>query len=205
MVDFAKEGAYFVATNPTPGTGIAGIAATGAFDDLETLLFIRNDAAAADDTYIILDRLKLIVTAAGDGTLSRWASKVDTGATRFSSGGSAITEVNANIDSATTSKATIRFGAVVTAAATASARLIDHGQLRGTALVVQDEYTYDFGGSLSEGRRTLAAGADTTIHHDVIAHVPVVLGPTDQFLLHHFNTGGTSASSFEFVLTYWEV
>lgn len=202
---FAMEGSYFVATNPTPGTGIAGITATGTLADTETLLFMRNDATADADTYIVLDKLKLIVTAPGNGTLSRFASKVDTGATRIGTGGSAITEVNVNPDSAITSAATIQFGAVATAAATSAARLIDHGQLRGTALIAQDEYIIDFGGSVGMVRHSLAAGADTTIHRDVISHVPVVLGPADQYFFHHFNTSGSSADTFEFVLTYWEV
>lgn len=208
---FAMEGSYFVATNPTPGTGIVGITATDTLSDTETLLFLRNDAAEGDDTYIVLDRLKLIVTAAGNGTISRFAIKTDTGATRIGSGGSAITEVNVNPDTGTgkagsiTSKATIQFGAVATAAATSAVRLIDHGRFRATALVAHDEYTFDFGGPSVPSRHTLAAGADTTIHRDVIAVNPVVLGPADQFFFHHFNAGGSSADTFEFVLTYWEV
>src|SRR5688572_28837090 len=46
VYSLADEGTYFVATNPTMGTGIAGIAASTSFDAAEHLLHIRNTSTS---------------------------------------------------------------------------------------------------------------------------------------------------------------
>jgi len=199
----ADEGRYFMATNPTPGTGIAGIAATGAFADAESLLFVRNFATAAEGTRIYLDYLRLTVTAAGaNGSDVRYVSKLDTGATRIGSGGSAITPVNVNMQSTETTKATVQFGAVASAAASSAARLISNGLVRNVIAVVGDVYTFDFGGQPALPAAHAVAGA--AVANILIKHPPVVLGPTDQFVFSIHQTAQTAASSFELELGYWE-
>ncbi len=199
----ADSGEYWSATNPTPGTGIAGIAATGAFADAESLLYIKNGASVGDGTRIYLDFLQLIVTAAGtNGTDHRYVSKIDTGADRYTSGGSSITPVNPNMDSSTTSSATIKFGALVTTAASTSARLVQNGLIRNVITVAGDVYTFDFGGTMTAAPAHAIAG--TAIANIVIPHVPVVIGPQQYFVMSLHSSSQTAATSYEFNLGYWE-
>jgi hypothetical protein len=199
----ANEGSYFLATNPTPGTGIAGIAATGAFSDAESLLVVRNAAAVSTGKRVHLDYLRLQVTAAGtNGTDVRYVSKLDKGGVRYTSGGSAITVVNPNMDSAAATSATVHFGALVTAAATSDARLVGNGLVRNVIGVVGDEYLFDFGGSAHVA--TAHAVAGTAIAKLVIPHAPVVLGPEHSFVFSIHAASQTGAISFEFELGYWE-
>lgn len=198
----AAEGSYFMATNPTPGTGIAGIAATGAFSDAESLLTIRNLATVAEGKLLYLDRLRLVVTAAGaSGTDHRYASKIEPDLDRYTSGGSVITPVNVNGESSQASPAQIKFGALVTTAASVNARLVGAGLIRPVITVVGDVYEFNFGGEPTPAAHAIAGAAIANI---VIPHSPVVLGPGDQFVFSLFATAQTGASSYEFELGYYE-
>ena len=199
----ADEGSYFVATNPTVGTGVAGIAAADGFDDLETLAFLRNTESAATGKRIYLDYILLVPTAAGtNGTTFSFAAKIDKGNNRFASGGSAITPVCPNMDSTNTSVATLRFGAVVTTAASADARLVASGLLRSVIKVVGDRYLFDFGTTDRGLGSHLVAG--TAIANITIPCAPVVLGPGQMFLLHEFAASQSAAASYTFEMGWWE-
>lgn len=197
------EGSYFVATNPTPGTGIAGIAATGAFADAESLLLVHNANTDASAKRVYIDYLRLTVTAAGtDGTDHRYVSKLDSSVDRYTSGGSAITPVNPNMDDSSTAAATVKFGALVTTAASANARLVSNGLLRNVITVVGDVYTFDFGGDVPAAPSHAVAG--TAIANLVVRHPPIVLGPGDSWVLSLHATAQTGATSYEFELGWWE-
>lgn len=199
----ADVGQYFVATNPTPGTGIAGIAAADGNDDLENLVSVYNEDTAAGGKRIYLDFLHLVVTAAGTaGSTTTFVSKTDS-SDRYTSGGSAITEVNVNRDSSTASIARLHFGALVSPAAT-SQRLVGHGRIRSVITVVGDTYVVDFG-SAGRGYSSSLATAGTAIAHIVIPHVPVIIGPGHSWLFQINAASQTGASSYEFQLGYWEV
>lgn len=199
MNEEAGSGCYFVATNATPGTGVAGIAAADGLDNTEAYFYLRNTSeSTGTNKYIYLDYVKLITTAAGtNGTNLIYASKIDTGSTRFSSGGSAVTPVNCNMDSDTTFEGTLRAGAVVLSAATGSVRLLSHGTLRSAITVVGDSYLFDFGGGARAGRAALQTSG-TAIAHVVVPHCPVVLGPSDAWCFHLNAASQSAASSFEF-------
>jgi hypothetical protein len=201
------EGSYFVATNPTPGTGIAGIAATGAFSDLESLLVVKNTAAAGSGKNLYLDYLKLLVTVAGtSGTDHRFVSKIDgPSANRYTSGGSDIVPVNPNGDGAAPS-ATVKFGALVTAAASAGARLVGGGILRrATIVVAADEFVFNFGGPMPNQLRpgTLAADSTTNVSC-AVAHCPVILPPQWEYVLAVHAASQTVGTSYEFELGGWQ-
>lgn len=198
----ALEGSRFVATNPTPGTAIAGIAGTGAFSDAESLLLVRNDNAVGGKK-VILDWLKLTVVVAGtNGTNHRYVSKIDQGTDRYTSGGSAITPVNPNGGSTVTSAATVRFGALVTTAASTLARLVGNGLIRNVITVAGDLYTFDFGGAVPAAAAHAIAG--TAIANIVIPHAPVVLDPGQTFVMSLHAASQTVASEYEFELHYTE-
>lgn len=198
----ADEGSYFVATNPTPGTAIAGIAGTGAFADAESLLLIRNGASDADGTRVYLDFIELISAVAGtNGTNVRFVSKLDIGVDRYTSGGSAIVPVNPNSDSSAATVCTVKFGALVTTAASASARLVQNGLVRNVITVVGDRYLFDFGGDVQAPGHAIAG---TAIADIVIPHVPVVLGPGDSFVFSIHAASQTVASEYEFNIGWYE-
>ena len=202
LYGLANEGSYFMATNPTPGTGVAGITAANGFDATESLLFIRNDSSEGEAKRIYLDYLALRVTAAGtNGTDFAFAINLDTGNTRRGSGGSAITPVNPNMQNTDTPSLTMIFGAIASAAAT-SVRLVATGLLRPVRKVIGDTYLFDFGAE----RKMLGSSPveGTLVHNAVIPCPPVVLGPTDQFLLHEFASAQSVAASYEFELGFWQ-
>lgn len=199
---FCDEGSYFVATNPTPGTAIDGIAGTGAFSDAESLLHIKNNYTVGEDVRLYLDYLRLaVVTAGTNGTDHRFVMKTDT-AGRYTSGGSSITPVNPNQNSSRASSAVVKFGALVTAAATANARLQAQGLIRNVICVANDHYTFDFGGEVAVPVAHAVAG--TAIAHIVIPVPPIVLGPQEELIVSLFATSQTVASAYEFALGYWE-
>jgi hypothetical protein len=191
-----EQGTYFTITNPTPGTGVAGIAATGAFSDAESLLFMR--LSDASEKRLTLRYLLLELTAAGaNGTDVAFVVKTDSGTSRYTSGGSSITPVNVNQRSSiATDVAQCYFGALVTAAATSAARLVARGKLRTVIGVVGDKYLLTFGdepklpaGMIMEGT------AQASIH---VSCPPIVIGAGDSIVLSVFQTAQTAASSFEF-------
>lgn len=199
----ADEGNYYMATNPTPGTGIAGIAATGAFSDAESTLYVRNGNTDASNVRVYLDYLRVTVTAAGTaGADHRYVSKTDKGADRYTSGGSTITSVNVNMDSVRTPGAVVRFGALVTTAASSDARLLSNGLIRNVITVAGDVYQWDFGGDQHPIISHAVAG--TAIANIVMKHPPVVLGPTQMFVMSLHATSQTGATSYEFELGYYE-
>lgn len=198
----ADEGSYFVATNPTPGTAIDGIAASDGLDDTEAYFLLYNNNSSGSGKRIVLDQMRLLVEQAGtNGTNLRWASKIDS-TNRYASGGSTITPVNVNMASSEASGAQLYAGAVVPSAATSAARLIDHGQLRSVITVVQDTYTFDFGGEPRFSSALQTTG--TAVAHVHQSHVPVVLGPGDMWFFTLYAASQTAALGFEFMLSWWE-
>ena len=203
LYNIAEVGQYFLATNPTPGTGVAGIAAADGNNDLENLVHINNESSAGTGKRIYLDYIRLQPTAAGaNGTTTTWVAKIDS-ADRYASGGSEITPVNVNMDSTTASTAEGYFGAVVTSAAS-SQRVLGHGTIRSVITVVGDSYLFDFGGDKKVPMSGLAT-AGTAALHAVIPVAPVVLGPGDSFMLQLNAASQSGASSYEFQIGWWEL
>lgn len=199
----ADEGSHFIATNPTPGTGIATIAALASLVDTSPFILIRNDNPVATvKTRIYLDYLKLVCTAVGTaGTAVRYAIKTDSAGNRYTSGGSMITPVCTNRDSDRSSMAQIYAGALVAAAAT-SGRLLGHGLFRSAIPVINDSYMLNFGGSDPAPTALVNNGATLTNANAV--HPPVVIGPGQWCAIHIWLPSQSAASSWEFELSYVE-
>lgn len=173
----ALEGSYFAATNPTVGTGIAGIAAADGYNAEETLYYLRNAATAADGIWVIPDFIELACTVVDtNGTNILVSVHVDS-ASRFVSGGSAITPVNTNMGSSVSSSATLRFGAVVTSTTTTD-RLIYSRLISSTDLVADDIIRFDFGNQATGALQVLNNSEHATLGRMFnIGCPPVVLGP----------------------------
>ncbi len=196
MYAYADEGSYFLATNPTMGTGIAGIAASTSFDATETLLLIRNTSSTKR---VYLDFIDLVVTAAGSsGTTTGFSMTTDRGASRYTSGGSAITPVNPNLASTASYEGTVHFGALVTTAASVSVRPLGDFLVRSVIKVVGDSYRFTFGDSGSNWECAGAAMEGTTIAKVNIPCPPVILGENDSFLLTDWGASQSGASSYQF-------
>lgn len=196
----ADGGQYFVLRNATPGTGIAGHAAATTLDDTKPFVYLRCDYTTAERKRIYLDYIRTEVTAAGTGgTNLRYGMKLDSGTARYTSGGSALTAVNPNMQSTTTLSATANIGAVVAAAASTSVRIVSSGLIRSVINVIGDKYLFRFGAvdAMSGAGMATEGTAQAQIVHYC---PPVILGPTDQFLFHFFSASQSAASSHE-----WEM
>ncbi len=202
MDALCEEGSYFIATNATPGTAIAGIAAADGLDDLEALIYLRN--GASNDKRIVLDFLLLqVATAGANGTNWAFAMKGDKGNARYASGGTQITPVNTNMGSSRTSGIDkMYFGAVVPTAATSEARLLHHGLVRTVIKVVGDKYLFTFGNS-SPPTMTGIALEGTAQANINIACPPVILDPGDTFLFHEFAASQSGAAQYQFAMGFY--
>lgn len=198
----ADEGSYFVATNPTPGTGLATIAAQASLADTAPFILLTN-TNPVNGKRIYLDYLRFIATAAGTaGTQLRWAVKTDTSLTRYTSGGSVITPNNVNQDDSTSSKAVIQAGALVATAASAAVRLLGNGMFRPVIPVVADVYQLSFGGIDNPLPSVVTTG---TAQASVCQNThPVIVGPGQCAAIHIWLPSQSAASSYEFELGYWE-
>jgi hypothetical protein len=196
----ADEGSYFVATNPTLATGIAGHAAPVVADtDTKALLHLYNQG----DRNIVPDFLHLEVTAAGTaGTINYLTAYVDNkGATARSSGGTAITPVCTNTEVAASSSAEIYFGPVVTAMS--SSRKVAQQIVREVIPVVQDTILVVFGSPNGTAHAALTT-AGTATNHSVLYVPPVVIGPGGNLNLSMIRPSQSAAASYQFQFGYFE-
>lgn len=197
----ADDASYFIATNPTMGTGIAGIAASTSYDATEHLLHLRNTSTTKR---LYLDFIDLVCTAAGtSGTTTGFTMVLDTGATRYTSGGSAITPVNPNMDAGETAECALKFGALVTGAATSDVRPLGDFLVRTVIKVVGDSYRFTFGDNNAAWQLAGASLDGTTSAKVTIPCPPVILGETDQFLLSDWAASQTVGSSYQLRMGFW--
>jgi hypothetical protein len=200
----SSEGSYFYAQNATidPATTLAGHAAP-VLADLYTkpFIFMRNADAVSSTKRVHLDFIHIeVITAGANGTSDNWAAECDTGATRNSSAGTALTAVNPNMQSTNTSVCTLLGGAPVASAATANQRKMGHGVFRPSIAITGDKYTFQFGADMVVDNNVVASA----ITHHVIAMPPVILGPTDQFLLHLYAPSQSAAGVYKVNMGWWE-
>jgi hypothetical protein len=204
LYPLADEGTYFVARNPTAGTGIADAAAQTTLSDTAPVALLHNNAAAGSGKRVYLDFIRLEVTAAGTaGTNLRAAIKLDQGSSRYASGGTGLTIVNPNMDSSNLSAVDqLFFGAITAAAATAQARQVWQGLLRTVIPVVGDVYLFTFGSAQGAPSGMVLEGTAQLERH--ISCPPVVIGPQQQMTFHEWSGSQSAAKSFEITMGWWE-
>lgn len=204
MTGLADEGSYFTATNATLGTALTGTAAPTAFSATVALLSLYNGAitGSAGAKNIYLDWLRLEPRAAGtNGTNFLFAMSIDAG-NRFTSGGTAITPVNVNMNSNAATGAVLNVGALTIAAASASVRRAAHGQVRSVIKVIGDSYLFTFGQAVAP---SVGMPLEGTLQAMIpIACPPIVLGPNSTFLFHEIAASQSVAATYEFSMGWHE-
>lgn len=200
----ADEGSYFLASNPTIGTGIAGIAASTSYDATEHPFWLRN---VSTTKRLYLDFIEITCTAAGAaGTTTGFTVTTDRGNSRRGTGGSDITtlyNVNRASTESVTSSVACAFGALATAAATTSVQAVFNGLVRNVIKVVGDTYRFSFGDAGGSWQCAGASLNGTTTAAITVPLAPVVLGEGDQVLLSDWGASQSGASSYEFRAGFW--
>lgn len=196
---FADEGSYFVATNATLATGIAGHAAPVVADtDTKAFLHLYNGG----ERNIVVDYLQLEVTAAGTGGTINYAVVYvdDQGSTARASGGTALTPVNVNSGSTLSTGATVFAGAVV--AAMSASRKVGQQIVREVIPVVQDTVMMKFGAATYPVGSLTTAG--TATNHKLVNFAPVIIGPGGNLNIALIRPSQSAASSYQVEFGYWE-
>ncbi len=182
----ALDGAYFVAHNATndASTTIAGHAAPLLADADAT--FIKPlihcvHGTSGSSIRCFLDYIEIeVVTAGATATQACWATQLDTGTSRITTAGTALTKVQPNMLATATGVLTPTAGAIVVGVESANARHLGHGTHRPSIEIAGDKYIHVFGGEPDPAQPAAAAAAVRTF---VVNHPPVILGPTDYFML----------------------
>lgn len=202
LYPLADEGSYFLASNPTINTGIAGIAASTSYDAAEQLFWLRNTHTTKR---LYLDFIEITCTAAGaNGTTSGFTVTTDRGNSRRGTGGSDITTIyNVNRASSETATVSCAFGALATAAATTAVQPVFNGLVRNVIKVVGDTYRFAFGDSSTSWQCAGASLNGTTTAAITVPCAPVVLGEGDQVFLSDWGASQSGASSYEFKCGFW--
>lgn len=204
----ADEGCYFIAHNPTndAATTLAGHPAPVLADADATMtkpfIFCRSSLAATSLVRHYLDFIEIeVITAGANGTADSWATQLDTGASRVTTAGTDLTIVNPNMQSTATSSLAVQGGVVVTGAESANVRNLGFGQFRPSIQVAGDKYMFVFG---ADPETAGNAGATATINRHVVNLPPVILGPTDQFLLALYSPSQSAAGVYKVRMGWME-
>ena len=201
----ADEGSFFIATNPTPGTAIAAALNAAVSETAGYYWLLKNNdvqgAPGAKRAYLSYLRLIQGGTVPASATAGHFFLKLDT-IPRYTSGGTQLTPVNVNGDANTTSIAQTYAGALTTAAAGASARLLARGVLRSVIPVINDEWILVAGGNEAANSGALSGAAALRMS---IAIPPIVLAPQQTLGLQLWFPGNAvTAGTFELEAGWWE-
>lgn len=193
--------ATFYANNPTPGTGIASKAANSSFSATAGILSIYNGATTSQGSVIIPRRLTLKANAANtNATDYQLIGRLDS-INRYSSGGSALTPVNAykTSDSGYTDKATratIYFGDLTLAAESDADQ---HWALQISEAVLADEEILEVLFTLPE-----EGVIRSVLNNQIVVGAPCI-GPGCTFTIHDVAAASDTADAeFEVHLEYFE-
>ena len=197
MWAMADEGSYFYSQHPVidAATTIAGHAAP-VLADLYTkpFLIVTNGSAASENRRVYLDFILItVITPGASGTSDNWAAECDTGAARSTTTGTTLTTVNPNMQSTASASAVVKCGPLVANAATANQRKVGSGVFRPAIAQAGDQYLFQFGGNAS----ALGAAVATALSRHIVPMPPVILGPTDQFLLHLYAPSQSAAAVYK--------
>lgn len=209
--NLADEGAYYVATNPTPGTAVVFATVTAFADTTALFVFKNDDKAGTKAKRIYFDYIRLLLKGTAPTTAASWeyAIKTDADVSRAPTAGStAIIPVNPNADEASASIAKVfafSAAALTVPASSGAARLVSRGTLEQGLNVTGDEYVLAFGpADTVAGGNALTAARAAQPARFVNSAPPVILGPQQWMVFYVWFPVGGSAASLEYELAWWE-
>ncbi len=196
----------FMATNPTPGTGIASLATATSRSETVALLHVFNNADATDGTepYVIHPiRLRLMATTANTSGASFRLSLYTDIINRYSSGGTTITPVETIASgeanwAAPSTKAVINFG-LLTLVAASDENLVESQLVQKTVLADMDIIDVYFGDMPGTG------GLDGThLEGNGFLFPAIHIRPGASFHIADIAPSATDDAEFEFEFWYAE-
>jgi len=194
----AQEGLYFRATIPIATSAIAltGVAQTTWVATTPTMTIRNSGAAGQRSIYMDFIQVNILTQGGATGTMVQGGLVTDV-ITRYSSGGTAMTNItNANVGSSTTSNAIVHGGAITAAAASTDVRYMSRFGLKNAREAVGDQYTIKFG---AQHAYAPLVGA--------VPVGPVIIAPeTTHTLLFYMWIPGlsTTAPTGDIVVGWWE-
>ncbi len=192
----AVEGSHFVASTPTPGTGIVGHAAPTTFDETKPYLILYNGHPSK---YLYPQFLHLHETvASGGGTRVQVTVCTDIGVRRTSAG-TAMTLNNTNTNGSADGTSQGWIGAVIAAAATASRKIMANVVFRGTIDIVEDDYQIVWGAPDGIGNSSSRVATVAEVSRVV---PPMAIGPGSSLLLHQWAGSQSTGPTFEAYMGY---
>lgn len=207
----AAEGSYFVTTNPTPGTGIAGTLVTSYANTAGWWWFQNWNAPGGPTAY--LDYLKLIVTVAAASSVSFRTAIIRDLATPISTQVTtnhvtSVSPVGLNGGTLLKSNCTFTYQSNATAsvnvAPSQASAIIGQASLGGIQ-IVGDEIVLDFGATDPAPQQGLTAAQATCPGRKVSVLPPIAVPPGQQIMIvPWFPSNATTALSYEFELTHIE-
>ena len=197
----ADLGASFVAITAVPGTGQIGPVAT---TFVETTPYLHLYNAGSLTIYPTFLKLHVtVVSTGGAGSRVQFTQILDSGPSRWSSAGTALTISNTNMNSVVTSGAQLRVGVPVLTAATANRRILSHRVYRAVIDVVEDTYLFSWGAPDSQAMSSIitsGTGVVAALHN----YPPVAIGPGQNFAIYHWGADITVGTTFEVEFAYYE-
>lgn len=207
ILAWAEEGSYFRALgNATPGTGVAMGIQTSFSATANVLLAMVNGSST---TRVIPHYIRLICTAAGATTTSSNLAIAIDNVNRYSSGGTDISGLIVNSNSAlgpSSALTVLRFGTLTATAAGAGTRYVSQTVLKtqvAPCWTVGDEVRLNFAVSGDADPQPLSGSAPLGISKNF---GPVVLGGLNSSLLIHMwnPANATTPPSWALELAWWE-
>ena len=207
----ADAGYYYVASEPTPGTGIVETATitTLALAQAAPMMVVFNGSSVGNPVNIYPLFLRLTCTQANAGGLTqRFTLGIDQGSriTTPSAASGVLVINNVNMASPNRSQAQISTGAsLVTAAITSQHRQVGNQAFRngGVVAVIGDVYQFNFGATEQIDPMSLVE-TGTAICNVVHNFSPVVIGPGQAFFVYHWAAAATTGAGFTYEFGFIE-
>lgn len=197
----ADSGAFYVGVTPTPGTGVISSASVQAFTETTPYLVLYNGGNLV--IYPAHMRLHTTVVGATNSAAQNWTNTIDIG-NRLTSGGTALTLSNTNMNSANKSGAIITVGAITATAATSSRRIVGHQAVKFVNIeTVHDCLQFNWGGSQQVDPASLINNT-STLSHTTVNFAPIAIGPGQSMVLVRWGASYTTGVTYEVEFGYIE-
>lgn len=206
----ASEGTYFVAVNPTVGTGMTQVAAQTAFSDTAPNLYIANNEAAGGKE-IMIDYIKMVTTAAATAsTAIHYAAVVDNQIRAPTTDNTAALTVGRAASggvSAQVTVPTVKWQNSTTASAVPASSsqkcVVGRGVLGGLNIAA-DELFIAFGvTNVGAHTATTAAEGAGQPGRRVSCSGPAVIPPQGSFVLHLWAPSSSASFNPEVEIGFW--